>query len=267
VRHAIFIALFASLALLAATTGCSSNDNGPAGPADGRLVIHLTDQPTSYENVFLDFVETRVHRAGADSGAGWTDVQEGALTFDLLALTNGLTENLIDSPLIPATYDSLRFVFGEDNAVVVDAFTYPIEIPTALQDGWVLPYEFTITDGGRHEATLDFDARASVDSVDFDTYVLEPVARIMGHGTFGWIRGLVDPVEAVPWIRAVAGGDTVGTFADSTTGVFQVSVLPPGTWDVTVEPTSAAWRDTVLTGVTVTAGEVTDLETVYLEAD
>ena len=57
--------------------------------------------------------------------------------------------------------------------------------------------------------------------------------------------------------------DTVETAADTNTGEFMVRGLAEGDYNVHFEP-SEAYRDTILSGISVMAGQVTRLDTVKL---
>ena len=87
----------------------------PAAPAPCTLAI--TDAPScGYDAVNVTIEKVRVHQSArrGDSDAGWSEVVlSPAKRIDLLTLTNGVLEELGQTPLPAGTYTQLRLVLAQ----------------------------------------------------------------------------------------------------------------------------------------------------------
>jgi hypothetical protein len=110
---------------------------------------------------------------------------------------------------------------------------------------------------------IDFDAARSIVHKGNGGYSLKPVIRTFTDAVSGAIRGNVLPAEALPYVKAIAGADTIGTWATED-GQYMIKAVPEGLYKVVFEPSVPFITDTV-PNVTVINGEVTVLETVTLE--
>jgi hypothetical protein len=95
-------------------------------------------------------------------------------------------------------------------------------------------------------------------------YKLNPVIRIQSNDNAGSISGTVFQTSARAMIWTSVGSDTISTFADSSDGSFQLSVLPEGAYSVKFSPTLGAYRDTTINGIVVQGRQETNLGTVVL---
>ncbi len=260
---ALLFALILALAALA--VGCSDD---PASPAegDGYLRVNLVDGPGDYQAVLVEVLGVSVHLADEDSTGGWRVVSTDSAVYDLLSLRNGAMAAIADSALPAGDYTQIRLHLGDGNRVVVDGDTLALTVPSGQQSGLKLNHPFTIEPGALYEITLDFDAARSVHRTGNGRYMLKPVIRAQAHVTSGSIVGVVDPAEARARVWTVAGADTVTAHADTLTGSFALMALPAGGYDLRVEPTAGAFEDSLLAGVLVTAGQMTDVGTIALEA-
>ena len=77
----------------------------------------------------------------------------------------------------------------------------------------------------------------------------------------GAIQGIVSPAIALPYVMAVSDGDTTGSYAGDD-GRFLLKAIPEGTYQVLFDA-AEAYTDTVIDGVTVTMGSVTEMDTVF----
>jgi hypothetical protein len=96
---------------------------------------------------------------------------------------------------------------------------------------------------------------------------MKPTIRVIVDRISGGLEGVVLPVEARAMVWTLAGEDTVAAWADTLTGAFGFPLLEQGSYDLNIGATAGAYRDTVLAGVGVTAGQIADVGTVTLEAE
>lgn len=234
--------------------GCSSD---PAGPvSQGRLTMYLTDAPAQYDAVNIVVSLVDVHSAGG----GWYTVNDSTRTFDLLHLRNGATAVLGDALLNPGHYTQIRLVLGQGSTVVVNGQTYNLDIPsTAIK----LYHEFRIEPGTQYELLLDFDASRSIVN-EAGMYRLKPTIRVEALSQTGSIAGVVLPAQAAALVTALSASAAATTYAD-TTGAFTLMGLAPDFYAVNIMETQGSYRDTLLTGIQVTAGQTTNLGTITLQ--
>lgn len=247
--------------------GCSDSDTTAPQNGEGQLQIFMTDAPGDFDEVNVEVVEVRVHRADADSMSGWQVVNGDTTYVNLLDLTDGEYCVLADTTLAAGHYTQVRLILGENNNVVVDGVTHDLRIPSSGQSGLKLIHGFTIEDGTVYAMTLDFDADRSVHRTGNGQYIMKPTIRLVVNAASGSLSGMVEPIEALAMVTATTEADTAVTHADEITGSFHFPMLNAGTYDLTVSATAGAFAETVLSGVVVTAGQDNDLGTIVLQAE
>jgi hypothetical protein len=270
-RKALLPALLATAILvLGVVGGCSDDDSATAPTAGGTgfIKVNLIDAPGDYQQVNVEVIRVEIHRGDeADSNSGWSVISEDTTTVDLLTLTDGNSAVLADSTLPAGTYTQVRLILSENNTVMVDSVLHDLEIPSSQNTGLKLNHTFSISDGALYEFTLDFDVDRSIHQTGNGQYKMKPVIRIVVDQTSGGLMGVVEPVAARAMVWTVAGEDTITAWADTLSGAFKFSMLPAGSYDLNLGETVGAYRDTVLTGQVVTAGQMTDVGTVVLDAE
>ena len=76
------------------------------------------------------------------------------------------------------------------------------------------------------------------------------------------INSWIQP-DVLTSVWTVSGTDTITTYSDII-GAFKLMALLEGTYDVYITPSNPAYRDTVITGVSVEAGLDTDIGVVTI---
>ncbi len=252
-------------------TGCSDTTE-PATSGNGSIRISMIDAPGDYDAVNVEVIRVEVHRGeesdgDKDDGSGWHTIEVDTTYVDLLTLTDGNSAVLADSTLPSGYYTQVRLILGDGNNVVVDSVTHDLEVPSSANTGLKLNHPFTIDAGATYEVTLDFDADKSVHMTGNGQYKMKPVIRIIVDQTSGSLQGVASPVEARAMVWTTAGDDTVTAYADTLSGEFRFGMLPAGDYDLNISATAGTFRDSVLFDIPVTAGQVTDVGTVTLEAE
>jgi hypothetical protein len=266
VRTRIFAAL-AAAACCAWSTGCSVDHGVRAGV--GHVTVHLTDAPGDFEAVHLVVTGVSVHRAEGDVDSWETLAVQGG-TFDLLQLRNGVLATLAIGNVPVGHYDQVRLLLGAGSDVVVDGVTYPLTIPSGLSSGLKLIGSFDVVEGEERELILDFDAARSIHQTGNGKYIMRPTVRLILGGvvtppadTTGSITGRTLPAGAAAVVHAIQGADTLATASNDGSGAFALGPLVAGSYDVAIDA-EAAYQDTTIAGVTVTAGQVTSLGDIQL---
>ncbi len=262
----------ASLALLSILfiSSCEKDDDTQASTPAGKatLKFNLTDAPASYDAVYIDVQEVKVHvsNSGDTSNAdGWItlpNTQPGI--YNLLDFQNGI-DTLIASGDVPAgKISQIRLILGPQNSVVVNGVSEPLKTPSAQQSGLKLKVNYTLQAGLVYEFWLDFDASRSIVAKGNGGYNLKPVIRVFTKNTTGSIDGYVSPIAARSSVLAYnAAGDSAAALTNPISGYFLLSGLNPASYTVEFDPISP-YMATDTMGINVAAGIVTHLDTIHI---
>ena len=233
------------LAGLAAGCGGGGGGGGDVAPAPGTLAVSLTDAPAcGFDAVNVTVIKVRTHQSSSasDTDAGWTDITlSPARKINLLNLSNGVLENLGETPLAAGHYTQLRLVLDPNTAVGLANSVVPtggvetaLVTPSAVQSGIKLVNEFDVAAGQRVDLMLDFDSCKSVVKRGNGTYALKPVIKVVPFVLNG-IDGFVDTalLGSTVMVTAQQNGVVVqSTAPNMQTGEFFLGRLAPGNYDV-----------------------------------
>jgi hypothetical protein len=266
----------AALALVACIIGACGGGTDSGGTGAGTLRVALTDAPAcGYDHVYVTVERVRVHQSStaADGDAGWAEVVLPApLRVDLLSLTNGVLQELGQTPLPAGRYTQLRLVLapnGPGNATPIanairltdDTEDTPLVTPSGQQSGLKMNVNIDVAANQMVDAVLDFDAcKSIVRAGNSGRWLLKPVIRVTPRyvsGVLGHVDlSLVGPSTSVSLQQA---GVVIRSTVPDATGRFLLQPVAPGTYDLVL---SAPGRvTTVITGVPVTADTVLSLNT------
>ncbi len=190
-----------------------------------------------------------------------------SITVNLLDYQNGTVLDLGETELESGNYNQIRLLLGENNNVVVDGETYALTTPSSQQSGYKLNVNAEVEEGQVYDLVIDFDASQSIVVTGNGNYILKPVLRTVSVEEQASISGTVLPIEAEPYVYAIAGEDTVGTQPDEN-GDFRLIGLDEGMYDVWFNPTNDAYVDSLVEDIELDEGEQFEFEeTVELEEE
>jgi len=194
---------FALLAvLLIGLMGCGVSTN------TGKLSLSITDASTDqYNAVYVTVKQIDAHNS-VDPEGTWTTVVTPNKTINLLALANGVRQQLALVSLTPGHYTQLRLVVGTDadggtnilsqahpfaNYVIDSSNDYhELKIPSGFQTGVKIVQGFDINANGTTELILDFNASASVVVAGKSgKYLLKPTIKVLETTLLSIISGTV----------------------------------------------------------------------------
>ena len=245
-------------------SACSDDDDN--GSDKAVLSVRLTDAPADYQEVLIDIQDVMINTSEADDPEGWESLNimyPGV--YDLLDFTNGIDTLLVERELPAGTISQMRLVLGNNNQVKDDGTYYDLTTPSAQSSGLKFNVHADLIEGINYTVWIDFDAGRSVVDRGNGEYNLKPVIRAYTEAINGAIIGVVDPVEAKPYIMAISvNNDTIGSYADTVSGEFLLGGLEQGEYLLHFEPVEEYMQKT-LDGVNVINGEVTELDTVKIE--
>jgi hypothetical protein len=234
----------------------SSND-----PQTGTLTIYLTDSPSAvFDSVNIIFSEVSAH---IDSE--WISIRSDTmLRVNLLDLSNGNTIVFGSADVPAGEYTQIRIKI--DGAyVVVEGQKYPVEVPSGAQTGLKLGPQFTVAAGSTYELVVDFDVNRSIvimEPPNTPRYKLKPYLRVMPIALSGSLSGTITNPEHHPVAYALQDADTItSTYVDISSGLFRLSFLPSGTYEVsikdTLEQSAVIENGFVTTGSDQNLGQIT----------
>jgi hypothetical protein len=263
--------LLGSLAV--ASLAACGGGGGTSVAESGTLRLALTDAPAcGYDAVNVTIQKVRVHQSSSasESDGGWSEiVLNPARRVNLLALQNGVLEELGQTPLPPGQYTQMRLVLADNtgpgqpaNSVVLtsDKSEVALKTPSGQQSGVKTNINIDIAANKMADFVLDFDAcKSVVVAGNSGQYLLKPVVTVIPNYVSG-VAGFVDA-------GIVAGGYTnvslqqaglvVKATAPDSTGKFLLRPVAPGSY--TLVMTAPGRTTSVVTGVTVAAELVTSV--------
>ncbi len=188
------VVILGSLGLISACDGSSGADGGT-----GSLVVAMTDAPVhSAAEVWVAFSGVTVK---PESGPPIDFDFSEPRSMDLLTLTNGETEVLLDAEGLPVgRYEWLSLHVNAEFDGVMDSYVLTdtgdeieLRVPSGAQSGLRLVSGFTITTNQTTSLVIDWDLRqALVNPVGQPGWFLRPALRISDMARYGTISGIVD---------------------------------------------------------------------------
>ena len=239
---------FALLGAVMTAAGCGGSDGG--GPGTGTLSLQITDGAVdSAEHVYIQFSGLELQAAGGGRTTLYycqdpADPTKTILSpvpcttppapkkLDLLALSGGLAETLLDDFTLPAgRYEWIRLMVDtagtrDSYIVLLGGAEHELTIPSGDQTGLKLNRGFNVPAGGSADFTIDFDLRKSVHVTGTGEYMLRPTLRLADNALVGAIAGTVNaalvPGGCTPAVYVFEGGgitpdDIDGTAPDPVT--------------------------------------------------
>ena len=262
----------AVLALLVLFTGCDVNDEATNNKA--QITVLLTDAPGDFESVFIDIQEVQINanapgeddnsdnEDGEENDEGWITLNDDPVRADLLELRNGDTIQLGGNALDAGNYNQIRLILGNDNEIIKDGQSFPLQTPSAQQSGLKLNIDANIEAGETYNLLVDFDAGRSIVETGNGMFILKPVLRAVMLEETGTIAGTVQPADFQTSVLAMANDEMVASTTTGPNGGFSIIGLTQGTYDVTFNPNSDAFTDTTITNVEIEIDEDVDLGTI-----
>lgn len=246
-------------------TSCNDNDDTQG---TSRVAVRMTDAPGDYDEVNVEVLDVMI-KGNTDTGEeGWVSI--GNITpgvYNLLDLTGGVNVLLADNDVPSGFLGQIRLILGDDNTVVKDGVTYPLNTPSAQQSGLKLKVNQNLEAGVTYTFLLDFDVAHSVvvEAGGSENYNLHPVIRVIPEGTSGVIKGQVLPLGIQTLVSVTVNGVEVSAYTNET-GSFQLNGIPAGTYTVTITPDVATGLAALtVENVVVVNGEVTNMGSLTLE--
>ena len=245
---------------------CSDDDTSSTNSDEtARVSIELTDAPGDFDAVFIDVKDVVIKYNGEEDDIFIDDVDAGI--YNLLELTGGVSVVLADEELPVGSISQIRLVLGDDNTIVVDGETFPLQTPSAQQSGLKIQVNETLEGGIFYDFLLDFNVEESIVEQGNGGFLLKPVIRATTLAETGAISGSVIPVTDTPVLitTTTSDGEEISAYTDAQ-GTFMLQGVPEGSYDLTfqVDPELGIPPFT-LEDVAVEIGEITTVGEINLE--
>ncbi len=186
-KSLLVVILSLLLVSMVALTGAGC---GGEAEATGTLVLNLSDAPkgdAEVVGVYIKIMEIQYHRDGK-----WKTIEgfDGPKTYNLTALTGGVSALLGEFELPAGNYTQIRFMLdireqGSSNNTgcyvkFIDETTAPLFCPSGNQTGYKAVGNFTVPENGKVEVTADWDVqKAVVKAGQSGKYILKPTIHLI----------------------------------------------------------------------------------------
>lgn len=272
--------LFLPLLLLTLIFSCKDSDSDEISKAQPTISVRLVDAPGDYAAVNVEILDVMIKMEDDgfddDDDSGWIPLttSDDDEIVNLLDFTGGISKVLVDRFPIPAgTLSQMRLVLGDNNTLLMDGDSNPIELktPSAQQSGLKVKIDAVIEEGFTYDFVLDFDVDKSiVHAGNSGNTILKPVLYASAEVNSGIIEGTIafDPVlengateETMAYLVAFPGTEDefeITSYVDDS-GAFALWGVPPGDYEVFVKPTNpdSDYMYGSALNVNVTVGDVT----------
>jgi len=256
--------------LLAGLAACGGGSGSSGSTADsGTLRLALTDAPTcGYDAVNVTIQKVRVNQSSSasDTVAGWSEVVlNPAQRVNLLTLSNGVLDELGQTPLPTGKYTQLRLVLSDNdashpmaNSVLPTGGTETaLKTPSGQQSGVKANIDIDITANKMADFVLDFDAcKSVVVAGNSGQYLLKPVVNVIPRYLSG-VTGFVDAtlVNGSTSVSLQQGGVVIKATTPGSNGQFLLQPVAPGSYTLVL--TAPGRTTAVVTNVAVATDTVT----------
>jgi hypothetical protein len=259
-------------------TACDSS----TGNNNARVNIRLTDAPGDLASAEVEILEIYI-QGSTDDGSDRVVLYDGGETFDLLTLTDGVTEQLAEDIVVPAgNYSQLRIVVGDASITTEGGTTYStaegtLTCPSCAQSGFKikLPTGSVRLEGDANIVLVDFDVSQSFghQAGASGNWVMHPVVMatdFQATGSLGGTVALADgvtlpatcggqPVDLSAFVPEATIGDVTITGSTDADGSYSFPFLAPALYTL-----GYAGEVTFENGDTLTFGAEPSVETVTI---
>jgi hypothetical protein len=198
--------------------------------------------------------------------AVWDTLNIHPGVYNLLHLANGTDTILASGFTVAGKINKIRLTLGDHNSVVIDSVSYPLTLFNDI-------HHVTICVGGGDvdmispsslQLWLDFDAGRSIVRLDNNHFVLRPLLRLWLPSHTASVSGRIFPGRAHAIVAAIFTGDTLVAIPRPDDGYFKIRGITTMTTDLFINATANNYRDTTITGISLTIGSNKDIGTIQL---
>ncbi|AOW08634.1 DUF4382 domain-containing protein [Flavobacterium gilvum] len=249
-------------------TACDNSDESfsglPAQPTAGnsKIEIRLTDAPGDYDEVNLEVVDVLIksNLDPSDDG-GWVSIGVATepVMYNIMSLTGGFSALVADTLIPSGRLGQIRLLLGENNTIVKNGVTYPLNTPSADQSGLKLVVDELLEPNTSYDFTLDFDVDKSiVKAGNSGNFNLNPVIRVFATVSLGSITGTVTPLGYKVKASVMFNNSEISAYVNEQ-GVYQINGIPAGMYDVKFTPDPlSGYIEVTIPDIIVSDGKTTN---------
>lgn len=224
-------------------SGCTKTVDGP-----GKLLVKITDDPFNIsfvESATITINKIELRKSGQGDNGQFIVLSSDTLTFDLMKLRNGRTQEVSNLNIPQGNYDLIRLYVDQASLKIKgQSVEYKVKVPSGSQTGLKLFISPTITIAGglTSELLLDFDLSKSFvmrgnmnHSAGVNGFIFKPCIKVTNNSTAGRIEGqVIDTAKVIlenakVWVKK----DTViSTAFSDATGHYVFIGVPSGTYSI-----------------------------------
>ena len=170
------LAILALSFLLISQTGCKKDEDETTSLKVGLKAT--TTSRATYDALLIDIQEASIHTStNPDVEGGWFPLPTEAGIYNLLLYQNGQAIIALDPLLEPQTVSQIRLLLGDENSIVVNGESFPLETPSAQTSGLKITLGEQLEAGVSYLVVLDFDVDKSIVETGNGGYKLSPVIK------------------------------------------------------------------------------------------
>lgn len=224
-------------------SGCTKTADGP-----GKMVVKVTDDPFNInfvESATITINKIEIRKSGQGDNGPFIVLSSDTLTFDLMKLRNGITQEISNIDISQGSYDLIRLYVDQASLKIKDQSTsYKVKVPSGSQTEikmFITP-TITVAGGLTSELLLDFDLsksfvmRGNMDhAAGVNGFIFKPSIKVTNNSTAGRIEGqVIDTAKVIlenakVWVKK----DTViSTAFTDATGHYAFIGVPSGTYSI-----------------------------------
>ncbi|MFN5982136.1 MAG: DUF4382 domain-containing protein [Fluviicola sp.] len=196
-------------------------------------------------------------------GKGWVTMDNKfSGQIDLLQYNNGLDLLIANRSFEFCKLIKIRLILGENNFIVKNGVFHTLILPLSAQDGIEIDIDSDLNSIEKVEEWIDIDVGKSVTEQNDGSFIFNPVIRTFKKELNGRIKGYVFPFEALPYVQAIKGNDTL-TAIPNEDGFYQFSGLQ-GAYKLKFIPSIGTYNTIITNPINVTSNQIQVYDTIIL---
>lgn len=273
--------------LILGLTACQEEFENIVDPSDNvfasspNFKLLLTDAPFPTDSVAeanVTITKIEIRKSDEEEGNPFIILSEEVDTFNLLELTNGITETLIDTALESGTYDQIRLYVSDAEIILKNGEDFDLKVPGGAQSGIkiFLGEGITVSEEDTAAVLLDFDVSKSFivkgnpnTPEGIKGFNFKPTIRVSNLATAGTLKGTVtdtleNPIEGAQ-VTIWAADSIYASASTEVNGDYKILGIEEGTYKVVFEETGFITREVL--DVVIEEAETTKLNVALVPSE
>lgn len=246
------------------TVACKKESIEPNDSNDqtaSSFKVRMTDAPGDFAALDVEITKVEAYL----QNEGWVTLNNQSQVVSILDLTNGAETTIAQQSAVSAgLYTRVRLTFGSNNSLSLTDSILGSTINANLILGSSQQVEILIDEqvsaGTNASVLLDFQVAQSIFEQSQE-YILDPAVTLIEDESTG-VQGQVEGA-ATAMIILSDGENEFSTFINAQ-GKFLIRGVEDGVYDLIIEAGNEATESTILSGVVIVQGQITQMGTIEL---